>query len=218
MTESATANSRIKARIENLSDLVFGLALSIGSIILISKLPQTPYDLVSGIVLFGFSFLIIVWIWSGYTRIMVNLPFEIGGIFVLNVTLLFCVAVEPYLFYVLQSNFSLLDFSSSIYALDVGAMMLILADLTHLLIGEEKRNKADSLPPDRLKRLKRVMLAETITGVIFFASAIPFLWIPLPMGNYLRFDMWYIVLALFFALTRMPSKSPLIGSSRAESP
>ena len=90
---------KIRNRIENLSDLVFGLALSIGSIVLISKLPQTPTDLVTGVAIFGFSFLLVVWIWSSYTAVMTALPLEVRGTYVLNVMLLFCVAVEPYLFY-----------------------------------------------------------------------------------------------------------------------
>jgi hypothetical protein len=70
----------------------------VGSIILISRTVTSPYDLVSGIALFAFSFLIIIWIWSGYTRIMILLPAEVRGTFILNIVLLFCVAIEPYLF------------------------------------------------------------------------------------------------------------------------
>jgi hypothetical protein len=55
-----STSPKIKVRIESLSDLVFGLALSIGSLTLIGKLPQTAQDLVTDVVLFGFSFLIVV--------------------------------------------------------------------------------------------------------------------------------------------------------------
>jgi uncharacterized membrane protein len=182
--------------------LVFGLALSIGSIILISKLPQTPTDLVSGIVLFGLSFLIVVWIWSGYTSVMVILPFETGGAYVLNIALLFSVAIEPYLFYVLQqSQIGLLGFASSVLALDIGAMMFILAGLIYLLLGEERKGEVRNLAPSRLKRLRRVMMSEAITGLIFFASTAPVFWIHVPLGNFLRFDVWYVALAAFFGAT-----------------
>lgn len=51
---------------------------------------------------------------------------EVRGTFLLNIVLLFCVAVEPYLFYVLsEGQNSLLEFSSSVYALDVEAMLFI---------------------------------------------------------------------------------------------
>ncbi len=202
MSEPASTTQRTKLRIENLSDLVFGLALSIGSIILISKLPQTPYALVSGIALFGFSFLIIIWIWSGYTRTMADLLFEVRGTFVLNIVLLFCVAIEPYLFYVLQAGaFALLEFASSVYAIDVGAMMFILAGLIYLVRGEEKRRTAHSFSITRAQRLRRVMLAEIAAGVVFFTSALPYFWIPVFIGRFARFDMWYASLAVFALLT-----------------
>jgi hypothetical protein len=62
LSESIAASPKIKLRIESLSDLVFGLALSLGSLVLISKPTQTPSDLVSGVMLFGFSFAIVVWV------------------------------------------------------------------------------------------------------------------------------------------------------------
>jgi len=91
---------RIKIRIESLSDLIFGLALSIGSLELIARTPQTPADLGASVVLFAFSFVVVVSIWVGYTRIMAVLAGEGGSVFALNLILLFCVALEPYLFYV----------------------------------------------------------------------------------------------------------------------
>ena len=131
MSESAPLGQRSKLRLENLSDLVFGLALSLGSIILVSKSVATPSDLLTNVALFGFSFLIVIWIWSGYTNVMAVLPSEIRGTFLLNIALLFCVAIEPYLFYVLYQPISIgfLDFASSLYAVDGAAMMFILAGL-----------------------------------------------------------------------------------------
>ena len=201
MSESSVP--RIRLRVENLSDLVFGLALSIGSIILVSKLPQTPADLVSGVVLFGFSFLIIVWIWFGYTRTMAVLPYEVRGTLLLNIMLLFCVAVSPYLFYVLaESAVGLLDFASSFYAFDVGAMMFIQAGLIYILLGEEKRSGAQGLPPALLGRFRRTMVAQISVGMIFVASVLPFLWIRVPLGAFLRFDVWYAALVILFVVPR----------------
>lgn len=62
---SADPPPRIRVRIESLSDLVFGLALSIGSIILVGKQPQTGQDIAVNVLLFGFGFLIIVMTWLG---------------------------------------------------------------------------------------------------------------------------------------------------------
>ena len=203
MSELAPPNS-LRPRIENLSDLVFGLALSIGSIILITKLPETPTALVTAIVLFGASFLIVVWIWSGYTRIQVILPVEVEGALLLNLVLLFCVAVEPYLFYVTNEGpSSLADFASSVYAVDVGAMMLLLSALGYIVLREEKRRDVRKLPADRLNRFRRVMMWEVIAGAAFVISATPPFWVPVPLGGDLRFDSWYAVLAGFFAVGRL---------------
>jgi hypothetical protein len=204
LSEPSTA-PRIKLRIENLSDLVFGLALSIGSIVLISKLPQTPADLVTGIELFGASFLLVVWIWTGYTTTMTALPYEVRGTFLLNVVLLFCVAVQPYLFYVLSDGPpSLLQFASSVYGLDVGAMLFILAGLIRILLGEEKHSGSHvSLPPVRLWRFHRSLVSLAIGGAVFTVSALPFFWIPVPLGESLRLDMWYVVLVFIFLAPRV---------------
>jgi hypothetical protein len=84
-------------------DIVFGLSLSIGSIVLIGNFPKTPEDLGAGILLFSFSFFLVIFSWVGYTRTMAVLPVEVQGAFILNIVLLLCVILEPYLFYVLQS-------------------------------------------------------------------------------------------------------------------
>ncbi|MDA4122706.1 MAG: hypothetical protein OK456_05935 [Thaumarchaeota archaeon] len=203
MAESARNESKFRLRIENLSDLVFGLALSIGSIILISNLPQTPSDLVSAITQFGASFLIVVWIWSGYSRATDSLPFEVAGGFLLNIILLFCVAIEPYLFYVLDKGQpSLQDFASSVYGVDVGAMMFLLAGMAYVALREEKKGGGVRRSVERVKRFRRTMMLEAIVGTIFFASAIPIFWISAPVGGSVRVDIWYVTLALFFAVSR----------------
>lgn len=203
MSESPVA-PRTKLRIENLSDLVFGLALSIGSIVLISKLPQTPADLVTGIALFGASFLLVVWIWAGYNTTMTALPYEVSGTFLLNITLLFCVAVQPYLFYVLADDqSSLLGFASSVYALDVGAMVFVLAGLVRILLSEEKRLDSHRLPPARLRRFRRSVISLTTGGAIFTISALPFFWIPVPLGGFVRLDMWYSAIVILFVVPRL---------------
>jgi uncharacterized membrane protein len=142
---------RIKPRIENLSDLVFGLALSIGSLTLIANIPRDIPTLELDVLYFGFSFIIVIMIWSGYTRTLAYLPIETEGVFFLNITLLFAVALEPFLFYVIVApssasnvNLPFLDFASGGYALDVGMMYLILAGFDYMVTREEKRK---TLPP-----------------------------------------------------------------------
>ena len=192
LTGEPADRPRIKLRIEALSDIVFGLALSIGSLILIGNIPRTPSDLGIAVLLFSFSFFLVVLSWLGYTRIMSVLPAEVNGVLVLTILLLLCVALEPYMFFVMQTTDpSFLYWASFGYALDVGAMYLILAVLTYLLLLESRRPQTElKVHPFLLARFKGGMRAYLALGIVFLVSALPFFWTPTPVG-YLRFDLWY---------------------------
>jgi uncharacterized membrane protein len=192
---------RIKIRIESLSDLVFGLALSIGSLELLARTPQTPEDLATSVALFAFSFLIVVSIWFGYARIMAVISQETGGAISLNLLLLFCVALEPYLFFVLQSkpsDLSFLDWASFGYALDVGAMFLILGGLIRPILREKSLgNEKGDLHPVLFRRFRVAMFFYAFIGGAYLVSALPFFWIDTPIGP-LRFVFWYSAFAFAF--------------------
>ena len=195
---------RIKIRIESLSDLVFGLALSIGSLELIGgKPPQNGFDLALNVGLFGFSFMILVLTWLGYSRTIAVLPVEVPFALFLNLLLLFSVVLEPYLFYSLvsASTASLVDTFSSAYGLDVGAMFLTLAGLSRLLLKEEKnlgKYERASVHPVILKRFRRIMKFQLVIGAIYVISALPIFWIETSPFGFLRFDMWYSSFLFFF--------------------
>ncbi len=143
--EDNLSRGKIKSRIESLSDLVFGLAPSIGSIGLIQHIPQASVDLNNVITQFGFSFLIIIVISLQYTRIVSGLDVETPLTLYLNLALLFCVVLEPFLFYVLETTTAgLLEYSTSVFGLDIGMMQALLAGMTYLVIRQEKRSKAGS--------------------------------------------------------------------------
>jgi len=174
--ESPTQGQRPRPRIESLTDLVVGLALSIGAIILISKPPTNPGELFQSIAAFGFSFLILIQIWFRFTDIMSVLPVQTIWTRILNTILLFLVALEPYLFNILsfffvpeQSSTGVYDVTSSVYALDIGAVYGILALLTHILTMEERKLVA----PDLLRRYKLSRNLEILVAIIFLVSAIP---------------------------------------------
>jgi len=85
------------------------------------------------------------------------LPVQTAGTRILNTMLLFLFALEPYLFNVLtlfvvpqQSSTGLYDVTSSVYALDIGAIYDILSLFTHILTMEERKPVA----PDLLRRYK----------------------------------------------------------------
>ena len=187
-------------RIETLSDLVFGLALSIGSIALVQHIPQAPADLVNDVTTFGFSFLVIVGIWLGYSRIVSVLPVETSGALFLNLALLFCVALEPFLYYVLQTApVGFLEFSSEAYGLDTGAMMGLLSGMMYLVVRQEAHADVHRLHANVVKRFRMSMIAQGIGAALFLASVSDIFWIKVPVEGYLRFLMWYFALAIFLA-------------------
>ena len=200
MSEEPVGIPRIKVRIEGLSDIVFGLALSIGSLTLISNLPQNPEELAVDVALFVFSFMLVVVSWFLYTRVMSVLPVEVRGALILNVVLLLCVALEPYTLYVLDTSQSipLLTWTSFAYALDVGLIYLVLGGLARILLEEAKRPGNElRVHPVILMGFKRTMRMELFLGALFVISALPFFWTLTPIG-YLRFDIWYLSIGVVF--------------------
>ena len=197
--QGLSAIPRINIRVESLSDLVFGLALSIGSLELLARTPQTPTELATSVGLFAFSFLIVIAIWLGYSRIMAVMPQGTGGTLSLNMFLLFCVVLEPYLFFVLESgsgDFSFLGWTSFGYALDVGAMFLILAGLIRIILRKIDRKEL-RLHSVLLERFRLVMYIYIFVGGAYLVSALPFFWIDTPVGP-LRFVFWYSPFAFAF--------------------
>ncbi|HZD12682.1 MAG TPA: TMEM175 family protein [Candidatus Binatus sp.] len=183
---------KIKVRIESLSDLVFGLALSFGSLILIGSQPKNGLDLLVNIFIFGFSFMIVVMTWIGYTRTITVLPAEASYALVLNLGLLFCVALEPYLFYLLITTqlVGVAEPASIAYAVDAGLMFLFLAGLARLVVMSQQKIRDSQLHPLVLKRFNRLMKIQAIIGGIYVISALPIFWINTPFG-YLRFYLWF---------------------------
>jgi hypothetical protein len=74
-----------------------------------------------------------------------------------------------------SAPFSVLDFSSTVYAIDAGAMIVILAGLTHAFLSEEEKLTVHRLSPIRIMRIRRIMGAEIVAGAIFAFSVLPFM-------------------------------------------
>ena len=185
--------ARPRPRIESLSDLIFGLALSIGAIALIGNPPTTASGLYQDILKFGFSFVILISVWMRYTRVMSVLPLENRRTIFLNIVLLFTVSIEPFLFNVLRSGnsktpagASLLEVSSALYGLDLGVMMLVMGVFTVALADEERK----LVPKDMVKRLRFEAVTWLVSAAVFLTSAAPVFNTIYAGGTFLRFYLW----------------------------
>jgi hypothetical protein len=138
--------------------------------------------------------------WLGYSRTMAMLPVEVPFALFTNLLLLFCVALEPYLFYVLSSvqTVDLLDSASIAYAFDVGGLFFLQAALAYLVVkqGEAGLVGRQRIHPVVLARFRRVVKLDAIIGVVFVVSALPIFWVSTPIG-YLRFDLWFSSFFIF---------------------
>lgn len=189
-----TAESKPKPRIETLSDLIFGLALSIGALTLIGQDPANVTQLILSILFYAFSFIILITVWYGYSRNMALLHIEGGGLMALNVLLLFLVTIEPFLFNELfLDNALLVQYASILYALDLGCLFLVQAFFTHATLPI-----VQSIELKRSITLRRNTII--VSSVFFFVSMLPVFWdwsliIADGVGIPLRVVLWLIPIA-----------------------
>ena len=161
-----------RPRIQSLSDLIFGLALSIGALTLVGQQPTSTQQLGLALGLYGFSFLILIRVWQLYSSVTSVLQAETSLLVNLNIILLFFVSVEPYRFNELFAlGGTIYSSVSAIYAADLAAMFLILAFFTHSLVDEEK-----NLIPKYLLHKYRVSRNLTLfVALMFVVSLAPFM-------------------------------------------
>lgn len=189
------------SRVEGISDIVFGLALTIGAVPLIGNPPDTQAGLITAIGGFGFSFLVLISVWHRYTIIFREVKTHTASMVRLNYVLLFLVAIEPYLFNLLYSSNAysagLAQQASAYFALDVGGMSVILASFSHLYVSEERKQ----ISPEKLAHFTRRRNAAFVVAGMFLISALPFLWQPLFLDMPVRILIWILTLPVA-ALTR----------------
>lgn len=190
-----------KPRIESLSDLIFGLALSIGALSLISKPPGSPAEMTSDIFGFAVSFVILISVWLRYTSIMSVLPMETPVTIFLNVVLLFLVTIEPYFFDLLslgpdptQSQLANLEYASVLFAVDVSGLMAIMAFFTHILTVEEKK----LVSTDLIQKYRLVRNSLFLVAGLFLLSTLPQFWAWKIDGTAFRFYFWLVPLGIFW--------------------
>src|SRR5437899_6004049 len=178
--------------IESLSDLIFGLALSIGALALIAQPVLTAADLLRDLLDFAFGFIVLIAVWVRYTGSITYLTIETHGVLRLNILMLFLVAIEPYLFNqvfgslsVPQVDRALANLASAAYAVDLSALMGVLASFEHLAA------KSPSIPPgsDIAKSFRQFRNIHLIVAGAFLVSLLPNL-------ESVRTLVWYLPLAI----------------------
>ena len=180
-----------RPRIETLSDVSFGLALSISVIPLLSGKPSSLVDLAGSLFGFAWAFLILALVWVRYTRLMSVLPLESGRMVGANLFMLFLVSIEPYLYNLITNSYSrgaTLDTgtATSLYAADMGAIFLVSAYFLWELTKEER-----GLLPRRLLKGYRLMgYGSFAAAALFFISILPVFWSVSIMGFPMRFILW----------------------------
>ncbi len=194
---------RPRPRIETLADLIFGVSLGIASIVLVAVPPSTPGDINSHVSAFVFTFLIIITAWIIYTTDMSVLPVETRTVTFLNVVLLLLVALLPYLLNGIELvNPSLTadqasvvrDYSSTLFALDLAAMLFILATFAHVISTEERKLVA----PELVLLFRNGRNRIIVLGVAMAITSLPVFWQITLFGIPARLYLWYLPLASYW--------------------
>ena len=154
-----------RKRIEDLSNLVFGLALTLGAITLTKPDSDDLAALLNTIIQFGLSFAVIIWIWWLYNNLVHAQNLARRGMVPLNLLLLFLVVIEPFLLSVSQPYAS----GKVAYSIDLGITLLIFAMFTHSIMTDGSMAATEA----QKKRLRSNRDLTLGCAAIFFASLIP---------------------------------------------
>jgi len=184
--------------LETLSDLIYGLSLSIGAISLVITVSQssTVDEINRNILQFLFVFLILITSWIIYTSDMSVLPIETRLITFLNIVLLVLVALTPYLFDQVVSTFNSLsvqEYASILFTVDLAASLLILATLAHI-IAQEEEHFVDGYVMIRMRRVRNRL--SILTGIVLIALVAPWDWVFL--GVHIRLLIWSVPIISFW--------------------
>lgn len=187
---------RPRPRIETLADLIFGLSLSIGSIALIANPPNNTGEITTHILAFAYTFFVLITAWLIYTTYMSVLPTETRTVTFLNVALLLLVAIVPYLLNGVevvnpslapQTVSAIQDYSSTLFALDLGGILIILATFAHVISIEERKLVA----PDLVHLFRNGRNRMVLLSVLILASVAPQFWQWTFLGVPIRLYLWY---------------------------
>jgi len=208
----AQGYARPRPKIETLVDLIFGLSLSIGALALITaSAPSSTSEINRRLVAFIFTASFLITNWMVYTYQMSVLPVETNFVIYMNVVMLILVATVPYLLYNVEfANPSLTpteysriqDYASSLFAIDLAAILAILASFSHIISIEEKKLVA----PELAKSFRQGRNVQAILSAIVLVSLAPTFWDLSLFGVQLRLYIWVIPIVVYWVRRRVQSQ------------
>ena len=204
--------ARPRPKIETLVDLIFGLSLSIGALALITaSAPSSTAEINRRLVAFIFTASFLITNWMVYTYQMSVLPVETNFVIYMNVVMLILVATVPYLLYNVEfanpsltpQEYSVIqDYASSLFAVDLAAILAILASFSHIISIEEKRLVA----PGLAKSFRQSRNVQAILSMIVLISLDPIFWDLSLFGVQLRLYIWVIPIIVYWVRRSVQSR------------
>ena len=194
---------RPRPRIEALSDLVFGLSLSLASISLIISPPSSPSEINNHILAFVFAFILLITAWINYTSSMSVLPLETRTVTVLNVIMLMSVALVPFLLNVVElpnpsltlgQDLMIREYASKLFAVNLSALIAILGLFSHILAREE----AKLIAPDLVATYRANRNLTLILAGFMLLTAAPLFGTYMILGYPTRLYMWYVPIIVYW--------------------
>lgn len=208
----AQGYARPRPKIETLVDLIFGLSLSIGAVALITvSAPSSTAEINRRLLAFIFTASFLITNWMVYTYQMSVLPVETNFVIYMNVVMLILVATVPYLLYNVEfanpsltpQEYSVIqDYASSLFAVDLAAILAILASFSHIISIEEKRLVA----PGLAKSFRQSRNVQAILSMIVLISLDPIFWDLSLFGVQLRLYIWVIPIIVYWVRRSVQSR------------
>ena len=191
---------RPRPRLESLSDLIYGLSLSIGAIGLVVNSVQSSGigDINRNVIDFIFVFLILVTSWIVYTETASVLPIGSRPVTSLNVVLLVLVAIMPYLFEqaILQSNAAYVqNYASSLFALDLSGQILIASAFAHVIASEARRPSVEAGVLAGFRRSRNLLFFVAL--LVLISLGVPWAW--LLFQAHVRMLVCFVPVVVFWA-------------------
>ncbi|MDW5562075.1 MAG: TMEM175 family protein [Methanomassiliicoccus sp.] len=158
-----------KKNIEELSNIIFGLALTVGTLTLVKPAEDSFGELLHILSSFALSFIVLLWFWWLYIRTMRGMVMNSQVKYGLNFVLLFLVVIEPYLLTIVDTVSG-----ATAYAIDLGTVMVVFVFFWHFM-----RKETPLTDEARLDKLRRGRNSMLLSAAIFYASTLVQLFPPI---------------------------------------